>query len=215
MIANQYVNTIAKRIKCSSNKKRDIKQQLLTDINLRLEQGERLEDIVAHMGTAKEIADGFNENISEKEQKRYSRNKALKIIIPCVALLAAAVCFVYWVFPKSVDIEKSEYFNMTEVEEAMKNTVDLLDESDYTSLQENSIPQMQSVLNAETMENAKGQVDDNWGARNQFGKVYMVEIVQFNKHYAVGEITVSYDNTNVTYRLTYDEDMKLCGLYMR
>lgn len=58
MTANQYVNTIAKRIKCSSNKKRDIKQQLLTDINLRLEQGERLEDIVAHMGTAKEIADG-------------------------------------------------------------------------------------------------------------------------------------------------------------
>lgn len=97
----------------------------------------------------------------------------------------------------------------------MKNTVDLLDDGDYTSLQENSSPQMQSVLNAETMENAKGQVDDNWGARNQFGKVYMVEIVQFNKHYAVGEITVSYDNTNVTYRLTYDEDMKLCGLYMR
>ena len=56
---------------------------------------------------------------------------------------------------------------------------------------------------------------DDWGERKQFGAVYMIEVIQANKHLAVGEMTVTYENVSVTYRLTYDEDMHFAGIYVR
>lgn len=58
-------------------------------------------------------------------------------------------------------------------------------------------------------------LSDDWGERKQFGAVYMVEVIQGNSHLAVGEMTVTYENVSVTYRLTYDEDMRFAGIYVR
>lgn len=215
MDANKYVNAIARKIKCGGKKKKEIKKQLMTDIDMRMKQGEQLEEIILQMGTAKEIADGFNENISSKEQKRYARYKVLKIVLPIVAVLVFLVLYGYWMLPKSYDIGQSECFDQEQVEAAMKETIELLDAGDYAALQESAIPQMQSLLNAETMDKAKGALSDDWGERKQFGTVYMAEVIQGNLHFAVGEITVAYENVSATYRLTYDEKMRLSGIYVR
>ncbi|NBJ93797.1 DUF3887 domain-containing protein [Parablautia muri] len=215
MNAERYVKAIARKIKCNGEKKKEIKKQLLMDIHLRLKQGERLEDIISQMGTVKEIAEGFNENIPLEEQKRYVRNQVLKIVIPIVVILVLLIVFVFWMLPKSFDIEQSKYFSKEQVEAAMKETVALLDAEDYAALQEGAIPQMESILNAETMNDAKKLLSDDWGERKQFGAVYMVELVQGSRHYAVGEIVVTYENVSATYRLTYNEDMCLTGIYVR
>ena len=60
MTAEQYVNSIAKKIKCSGAKRKDIKQQLLTDINSRMTGGETLDDIISKMGAVDEIEFSFN-----------------------------------------------------------------------------------------------------------------------------------------------------------
>ncbi len=215
MEAKKYVNSIVRKIKCNGKKKKEIKKQLLMDIDARMKQGEQLEEIISQMGTVKEIADSFNENISPKEQKRYSRNKVLKIVISIIVVLAFLILLAYWMLPKGFDIEHSKYFNKEQVETAMKETVELLDAGDYIALQESAIPQMQSLLSAETMGDVKGALSDDWGERKMFGAVYMVELVQGNRHFAVGEITVTYENVSATYRLTYDEDMRLAGIYVR
>ena len=215
MDAKKYVNAIVRKIKCNGKKKKEIKKQLLLDIDMRMKQGEQLEEIISQMGTVKEIADSFNENISLKEQKRYVRNKVMKIVIPIIVLLAFLMLFVYWIFPKSFDIEQSKYFNKEQVETAMKETIELLDAGDYIALREKAVPQMQTLLNAETMDDVKGMLSDDWGERKLFGTVYMVELVQGNRHFAIGEITVTYENVSATYRLTYDEDMRLSGIYVR
>ena len=97
----------------------------------------------------------------------------------------------------------------------MKETIELLDAEDYTALQENAVPQMRSLLNAETRTHLRGALSEDWGERKQFGAVYMVEVIQGSRHFAVGEMTVTYENVSVTYRLTYDEDMCLTGIYVR
>ena len=97
----------------------------------------------------------------------------------------------------------------------MKATIDLLDSQDYVNLQKDAIPQMQSILTQEEMEKVKQQVSKDWGQRESFGTIYMVELVQGNTHYVVGEITVTYENVTVTYRLTYDTNMQLAGLFIR
>lgn len=215
MDEKRYVNAVARKLKCGGKRKREIKRQLLADMQARENQGERLDDIISRMGKAEEIAEGFNENISAEERKRYARNRVLKIVIPISLALFFLGMAGYWLFPKTVDIEKSRYFDKEEVEAAMKETVELLDAEEYAALQENAIPQMQSLLNAETRESMRKALSDEWGERKQFGAVYLVEVIQGNRHLAVGEMTVTYENVSVTYRLSYDEDMRLAGIYVR
>lgn len=215
MDEKRYVNAVARKLKCGGTRKREIKRQLLADMQARENQGERLDDIISRMGKAEEIAEGFNENISVEERKRYARNRVLKIVIPIALALFFLGMAGYWLFPKTVDIEKSRYFDKEEVEAAMKETVELLDAEEYAALQENATAQMQSLLNAETRESMRETLSDDWGERRQFGAVYLVEVVQGNRHLAVGEMTVTYENVSVTYRLTYDEDMRLAGIYVR
>lgn len=215
MDAKKYANAVAGKVKCSGKKKKEIKKQLMMDIQMRMKQGEQLEEIISQMGTVKEIADGFNENISPKEQRQYVRNRVLKIAIPVIGVLLLLLLLVYWMIPKSFNIEKSGYFSRQQVEEAMKETIELLDAEDYAALQESALPQMQNLLTAETMDNAKALLSDHWGERKMFGTAYVVELVQGNRHFAVGEITVTYENVSATYRLTYDVDMRLSGIYVR
>jgi len=213
--AEKYVKAIVAKIKCNGKKKKEIKKQLLADIQMRIRQGERLEEIIAQMGTVKEISDSFNETISVKEQKRYRRNRVLKIVIPITAAVLIPILFFCWMFPRSIDIERSQYFDREQVENAMKETIVLLDDEDYEALRKNAVSQMQSTLSAEVMDGVKGILSDDWGERKQFGVAYIVELVQGNRHFAVGEITVTYECVSVTYRLTYDKDMRLAGIYIR
>lgn len=215
MDERQYVNAIARRIKCNGKKKKEIKRQLLTDITMRTEQGKDFQEIISQMGTAKEIADGFNENISEKEIKQYKRNRVIKIALSVIAVIIILASILYWMLPKSFAIEQSKYFDKEQVEDAMRTTIELLDMQDYATIQENAIPQMQSILNHETMENVRKQITEDWGQRESFGVLYTMELVQGNEHFAVGEVTVSYENATVTYRLTYDREMQLAGLFIR
>ncbi len=211
----KYVNAVARKLKCDGKRKREIKKQLLADIQMRENQGERLEEIISRMGKAGELADGFNENISVEEQRRYARNKVLKIVIPTVLAVIFIGMAGFWMLPKTVDIEESRVFDKEEVEAVMKETIELLDAEDYDALQKNAIPTMKPLLNAETRENMRRTLSDDWGERKQFGAVYMVEVIQGNSHLAVGEMTVTYENVSVTYRLTYDEDMRFAGIYVR
>ena len=211
----KYVNAVARKLKCDGKRKREIKKQLLADIQMRENQGERLEEIISRMGKAGELADGFNENISVEEQRRYARNKVLKIVIPTVLAVIFIGMAGFWMLPKTVDIEESRVFDKEEVEAVIKETIELLDAEDYDALQKNAIPTMKPLLNAETRENMRRTLSDDWGERKQFGAVYMVEVIQGNSHLAVGEMTVTYENVSVTYRLTYDEDMRFAGIYVR
>ena len=219
MNVNQYINGIMRKIKCGGKKKKEIKKQLLTDINFRLEQGETLADVMSQMGSIKEIADGFNESLPEAEKKNYARTKAIKIAAIIFVVLAlivtAALTLVHLFVPKGIiDIDQSKYFDKAQVEQAVKDTIELLDNKDYDALQANAIEEMKPYLTEDYMESGKAQIAKDWGKRQSIGKIYMGEINQ-RKYYAVGEVTVTYENVSVVYRLTYDIDMKLAGLYMR
>jgi len=216
MNVNQYINKIAKEIKCSGAKKKEIKKQLLSDIELRQQQGEKAEDIFLQMGSVREIADSFNENLSEKEKKSYSRMKMWKRLLEIAAVLIVLIAIsLYWFVPRNVDIEKSAYFDKTRVKEAVINTVELLDTGDYDLVLEDAVDRMKTEEVKEALMGAKAQIAEDWGAPLSYGNAYIAEMVQQGHHFAIGQITVQYENVSVTYTITYDEDMKLAGLYMR
>lgn len=215
MTAEKYVNAIVNKIKCGKSKKKEIKHQLLSEINLQVEQGEKLDDVLKQMGEIKDIVNDFNENISKEEKKKYSRNKTVKILLSITAVLVILIMAVSWVLPRTSDIRKSKYFDYDTVEAKMKDTIALIGTNDYEALQKDAILQMQQFLTREGLETLKNGFSDDWGECLNFGPFYLAEVTQAGKHFAVGEVTVSYENLSITYRLTYDEDMKLAGMYMR
>lgn len=215
MTAEKYVNAIIKKVKCGKEKRQEIKEQLLSDISIALEQGETLEEIINHMGSVQEMAAEFNENLSGEEHRKYSKSRCMKIIAAVAGILIIVIAAGYWFLPKGAEIGASGKFEQTVVEEQIKSVVQKLNEKDYKALQENAIEEMKPYLTAETMEAAKKQTAADWGECKSFGTIYMAEISQMGKHSVVGEVTVTYENASITFRITLDEDMKLAGIYMR
>ncbi len=61
----------------------------------------------------------------------------------------------------------------------------------------------------------KEQIGTEWGEFKSFVSVYTGEIKQMGKKFAVTEITALYENRSVTYTISFDEEMKLAGIYMK
>lgn len=212
---NAYIKNVMKKIRCGGAKKKEIKKQLETDIAMRLEQGASLEEVLEEMGSAKEFAEGFNENLSTEEKRKYHLAKIGKIVLAIIIVLVVIVAGISRMLPKTIAIEDSQYFDKAKVESSMLETISLLDADDYEALQDNAIPAMASTLKEETIVPIKEKMAEEFGQPVSYGTAYIVELVQNHTHYAVGEIMVAYENVSVTYRLTYDEQMRLAGLYMR
>ena len=91
----------------------------------------------------------------------------------------------------------------------------LVENNDFEALETESIGEMKKALNPEVIEDARRQVGSDWGEIQSFGDFYMSEIRQRGQRYAVVQVAVMYENVEVTYTITFDENMKLAGLYMK
>ncbi len=219
MKAETYVDKIVKQMQCSKSKKEEIRKQLLGDIRERVAAGESEEAVIAQMGTVEELAQEFNESFSAKERKRSRKSRSTKMIIitilVIIGLFAIATALLYWMLPKGTDISESSIFVKEQVEARVEEVINLLDDGAYDTLAENATEQMAGVLNDEDMDAAKQLVGDDWGARVELGTIYMQEVEQQGVHYVITQVAASYENVTVTYTITFDENMKLAGIYMK
>ncbi|MCI5711811.1 MAG: DUF3887 domain-containing protein [Roseburia sp.] len=215
MTAEQYVNRIGKKIKCSGKKKKEIKRQILSDVLVAMENGETVDDIMKHMGSIDEVAFEFNQNLSEEEQKTYARARKRNRILTILGIVIVLFGLIYWMLPKTAEIESSGVFAKDALENQTKWVIEKLDNNDFEALETESIGEMKKALNPEVIEDARRQVGSDWGEIQSFGDFYMSEIRQRGQRYAVVQVAVMYENVEVTYTITFDENMKLAGLYMK
>ncbi len=215
MTAKGYVNAVGRKIKCGNTKKREIRQKLYTEICHRMNKGESLNEIIAQKGSVKDVADAINASFDEKEVKRYQRSRILFVILPTIVMIGALIYYSFFQVANSVDLAESEYFEKAQVESLIQDTVGLLDQGDYEALKEASVEEMHSILNDETIGDAKKKICEDWGARTQFGNIRTIDVEKNKLHYAVGEVVATYENISVTYRMTYTQDLKLASLYMK
>ena len=215
MKAETYAGKVARRVKCSGKKRREIKRQFLSDIAARQETGEPLEEIFRGMGTPAEAARELNGDLSKRERSVHTRNLVVKILCVVLAVLVILAGFVYWLLPKGYGIGHSGSFTQEDVESQAMTVIALLDAEDYEALQAISIEEMREFVNPQTLEAAKELVGDDWGAFRGYGSRYMQELSQMGRDYAIIQITANYENVNVTYTITFDEELRLAGIYMR
>ena len=215
MTAEQYVNRIGKKIKCSGKRKKEIKRQILSDVLVAMENGETLDSIMEHMGSIDEVAFEFNQNLSKEEQKNYVRVRKRNRILFILGIVIVLFGLIYWMSPKTTEIGSSGVFEKDAVESRTKWVIEKLDNNDFETLEAESIGEMKKALNPEVIEDARGQVGSDWGEVQSFGNFYMSEIRQNGQRYAAVQVAVTYENVNVIYTITFDENMKLAGLYMK
>ena len=215
MTKEQYVNAVVKKVKCSGRKRKEIGRQLLSDVSVAVENGETLDEVMERMGTVREAAEEFNQNLSEAERKAYARSKRRTIVCAVLAALLLLVCGVYWILPKSAQIDSSGVFEEQIVEERVRQIITELDQNDFAALRQEAVDSMQKVITQETFESARQLVGDDWGELKSFGKNYMVEVKQMGKRMVTSQMTVAYEKLIATYTITLDRDLKLAGLYMK
>lgn len=215
MEAEKYVGEIVKKVKCTKTKKMEIKKQLLSDISMRMEAGELLGEIMESMGTAAEIAEDFSQNLSEADKKAYTRKK-IGTIAAVIALVLLVLClYVWWIIPKAADISGDARFSQEEINAQVEAVIEILNQDDYDSLQAIAIDELKAMLNQEVVGGAKDSISEDWGKMQSIGNIYIGGIRQKGKLLIVTQTDAIYENVSVVYTISFDEDMKVAGLYMR
>ncbi len=215
MTADSYVKQIVKKIKCSRQKRQEIRRQLLADVTAAMQQGETIEAIVLRMGEPAAIAEEFNQNLSEKERRNYKKSIAAKVISGIVVAAALLLLAVSWFLPSAAEIGSSGLYTAEHIEEQSKEIIKLFDEEDYAAIKKISTKQMQQVLNKETIDKAKAQAGKEWGGFQEFGKCYMQEVRQMGQAQAIVQINAAYEKIGITYTLIFDNHGKLAGFYIK
>lgn len=216
MNQEKYMKSIIKKIKCSSQKKREIKKELEANIQIALQNGESLETIKDRMGTPLSVATEFNENFSKAEVTACRNAKRIKVVSLILVIIGIGVLGAFWMLPKTDVIDGNSMFDEKVVISQAEIVIGLLNENDYETIKERYANQkMKTVLDVSTMSEAKLQIGDDWGEFKSYTIENTAEINQMGKKFAVVQIAALYENRSVTYTISFDEDMLLAGLYMK
>lgn len=215
MTAEQYVKEVGKLLKCRTSKKKEIKSQLLADINSAAAKGEDVEDVLKRMGIPWDYANRYNDNFDKAEKKAAKRERALKIWGIVLLVIAALIMVIYWKLPKWSDISESTVFSEELVKAQAEEIIRLYSDDKFQEVTERMSDDMKEVLNAATLQYTKSQMKEEFGELLAFGNMYASEARQNGRLYAMVQVSVSYSNMSVTYTITFDEDMMLAGFYLK
>lgn len=215
MTEKKYIQRVARKLLCSKERKTEIRRELESDIHSAMEQGEPLEDIFRRMGNADSVAAEFNSNFPERERRSASRRKRLYMVCSIVIIVALLFLLVVWWCPKTKEIGTSGIYHMETVVAGTTDVIDLWDADDMDSLHQVSNEAMQKAITPEGLADVKAQLSTDWGKRQSLGKPYMVEITQMGRTLVTVQINAAYEHINVTYTISFDENMELAGFYVK
>lgn len=215
MTEKKYIRQVTGKLLCSRKKKDEIRRELESDIHSALEQGEALEEILSRMGSPRTVAEEFNAVFPEAEQKAAKRRKRLGVIFPIAVVAILLILLAAWCFPRAKEIGDSRIYREEELLSRITEVIDLWDADDMEGLCRYFNGELKASVTPEELSEAKRQVSADWGERGSFGTPYMTEITQMGQTMAVVQISAAYEQINVTYTITFDENMELAGFYVK
>ena len=205
----KYIYQIIRKLKCSGKKRREIKHQMISEMEESISEGSY------GMGDPVEIAEEFNRSFSEEEKRAYRRERRLKIAAVIVLILLVAASILWWMMPKQIWLEDSKIFDKTKVQEQAEIVIGYLDDDNYLALQQLSDDKMSTLLENDDLKKAKTIIGETWGAQKSVGNVYMVELTHRGKKSAIVQMHMEYEKVNVMYTIYFNEHMELEGLWMQ
>lgn len=214
MNQDKYIKEVLKAIKCSRKDRNKISGDLKSDIELSLANNETWEEIEARLGSPKELATELNENFDFPIKSNSKRNLFIGMMIGVVIIIIVAICMFNYFIPKNSSITKSKVFDENTLNEKTQVVIDCINTDNYDKLMNISDELMQKSITHEGLNEAIDTLGD-LGEFKSITRTYFVEVKDKGNLMAVGEVVALYEKTSVTYTISFDEDMKLIGLYMK
>lgn len=113
------------------------------------------------------------------------------------------------------DIKEHSDYDKEAVVERSKAIITLVGEGDCETLRKEYTAEiMMDMMEQSQMDEAKRTICADWGSFLSYGNFYTSGVEQAGKKFVLVQVNVSYENTNVTFSLTLDEEMNLAGIYM-
>lgn len=216
MNQEKYIHSVLKKLKCSRPKKDEIKRELQSDIAGAMEAGEDFEDIIMRMGSPEALAEEFNDNFSKEELKAYKRKHILIIAGIIAGILLILLLALFYFLPRSRPLEQSGVYTEEAVIERAQETISFFYEKDYASIREMcTLESMKEAMSDDTLTDARNMFTDDWGAFVTYGNAYTAEVIQMGNSMALIQINATYEHAAVTYTLMFDENLSLCGFYVK
>lgn len=208
---NKYIRKVLKRLKCSKEKKQEVRAELEEAFASRMEAGMDLREIIEEFGSPQETAQEFNEDFPKEEKKQYWKEKIRRRL--CVFAAGAAVIAVvlYIVLAKTYDIEDSTVFQKEALEQQSELVIGFLEEKDSEHLIECSTEEIHYALKADKLTEIQEKVSADWGTFQEIEDVKFYELRQMGTKRAMAEYEIEYENVTVKYTLIFNTDMKLEG----
>lgn len=153
--------------------------------------------------------------MSEEENKVISRNRTGIILLALAAVICFFAAFAWWLFPKVSAVGTSGIYTKETLEEKALQVVSLLDQNDFDSLWRDATEEMQSVLTQAQIDQIRDPLSDNWGESISVEIFSVQEVKQQGKLYASVQALAAYENITVLYTISFDQEMRLAGIYMK
>ncbi|MEG0366878.1 MAG: DUF3887 domain-containing protein, partial [Coprobacillus sp.] len=134
-----------------------------------------------------------------------------------VALILVIVCFFgyqYLSTPKTVPIQESKIFSEEKVLSSSKHIIELVNQKKYQDIKLLCSDKLKPAFDVESFEKGLEQL----GEIGEFQKISTYEFIEYKDNgqsVAVGDIVTLNQKRTVIYRLTFDKDLKLEGIYFR
>lgn len=94
---DKYVKLVSGKIHCKKEKKADYLQLLRKSLDDVAGDNISVKQLIAECGEPKKTASDFEQNLEQKEIKKYKRKKLLQILIPFLIILLFFIGFLIYV----------------------------------------------------------------------------------------------------------------------
>lgn len=220
MNQTSYVKAVAKRLACSKARQAEFVRDLESDIAAALSAGETWEQVEARMGDPRQVAQEFNEDLSETELaagKKRKRTKAIVIAAVVVVVVAAIIGgATWWATPHYVAVGQESGHTEQEVIQQAELVVELFNEGDVEGLVAISDETLGPLMNEELIDTVHAALNGgDWGEFKSFGNEYVGEFTYMGKTSNPVELVALYENVTVSFTLAFNKDMELTGWNVR
>lgn len=222
MNKGKYIKEMEKALLCKKEKREEICKDLMSDIEVAMEQGESWEEVERRMGTPQELAAEFNENLAPEDTTEVQKTPARsnKKVVGLMLVLVAAVVIVTVIrvmstIPKQAPIGSSGLFAEEAVRSQSMAVIEVVQEENWDALLNDYAAEiLRSNVNEKSITEARKLLGE-WGEYEKVTSEYMQEIASDDDTYALVQMVVLYEEKSITFTLTFDADMKLAGIYMK
>lgn len=228
MNKENYILQVSRHLQCENARKKEITDQLYSDIESALEQGEEWEDIRARLGTPEEMAAELNENltgdVSPAVPSPVSR-KTIGIAAGIVLLLCLTLISVGIVYqnrqtdshPTASPSETNPEWPVTD-EDAIAIASSVLEnynKKNDAGILELCNDNMRLKMTPKTFREIRENYLKNAGSYQCTENTSVTHTKELDIPYTIVQLITRYENRQVIFTITLDKDKRLAGFYIR